>query len=75
MVKNNKPKSLLCFGSVYNRMSGRMTKRVLYVRNCNYDGGGIKKQGIPSTTGVSQFVFSAIKRNGGYCKCPIQPII
>lgn len=54
-------------------MSGKMTKRVFNVRNCNYDGGGMKKQGTPSTTGVSQFVFSAIKRSGGYCKCPVQP--
>ena len=55
-------------------MSGRMTQRVMNVRNCNYDGGGMKKQGTPSTTGVSQFVFSAIKRGGVYCKCPLVPI-
>ncbi len=52
-------------------MSGKMTQRVLNVRNCNYDGGGMKKQGTPSTTGVSQFAFSAIRRFGGYCKCPV----
>jgi hypothetical protein len=52
-------------------MSGMMTKRVQNVRNCNYDGGGMKKQGTPSTTGVSQYAFSAIRRFGGYCKCTV----
>ena len=48
---------------------GDATDEVTGTNICNY-GAGIKKQGTPSTTGVSQFVFSAFKRAGVYCKCP-----
>ena len=50
-------------------MSGKMTKAVLDVRCVNIYGGGDKKQGAPSTIGVTQFAFTAIKRQIGYCKC------
>jgi len=49
-------------------MSSKITKRVLNARGCtnssvcmNY-GGGNKKQGVPSTTGVNLVIFNMIRR-------------
>jgi len=43
-------------------MSGKITKRILNVRGCMNYGGGNKKQGVPSTTGVNLVMFNMIRR-------------